>query len=105
MSTRTKKQSQFKAENQAKILASHFIKNREEFSVADIAQWLGIHHAIAARYLSELADGAQIARRNKNSGEIAFSKKAPALLTKAWRLRTDAELGIISERTAPTVRP
>jgi Fic family protein len=88
--------TKLKHEQQEKILASHFIKNREEFSVADIAQWLGIHHAIAARYLNELADGAQIARRNKNSGEIAFSKKAPALLTKAWRFRTDEQLGIVA---------
>ena len=88
--------TKLKHEQQEKILASHFIKNREEFSVADIAQWLGIHHAIAARYLNELADGAQIARRNKNSGEIAFSKKAPALLTKAWRFHTDEQLGIVA---------
>jgi len=99
--------TKLKHEQQEKILASHFIKNREEFSVADIAQWLGIHHAIAARYLNELADGAQIARRVADAeyvkisghgphGTHVYSRKPTAFARMRIRKHTDEQLGIVT---------
>jgi len=77
-----------------RILASHFVESGEYFSVADVAAWLGVEHTIARYYLNELADGSKLAQRQSSGGELVFAKKPSPLLKKAWRTRSDRDVGI-----------
>jgi hypothetical protein len=83
-----------KAENHRKILEAPFHISGEDFTTADVANYLKICHGIAHGYLTELSDAGKIARRQKNKQTVTYSKKPSALLRMAWRKRSDGQLGI-----------
>jgi len=91
-----KSRTESRLQHMDKILSSHFVKNREDFSVADIAAYLGLNHSIARRYLESLVDGNKLQCRLNAAGHYVYNRKPPSLLRMPWRKKTNQELGIVA---------
>ena len=95
---------QDRVENLNTIIASTFVKSGEMFSVADIAHFLDVNHATAAKYLDDLMEEGRLSRykaktQSKNGASWVYSKKATGFISRKIRKHTDEELGICRQST------
>ena len=90
---------QDRADNLEAILRSPLVKSGERFSIATMADYLGVAHGSAAKYLDDLMEMSKlsrtVAKNNRNNGSTyEYSRKATGFISLKIRKHTDYELGI-----------
>ena len=85
---------QDRADNLEAILRSTLVKSGEKFSIATMADYLGVAHGSAAKYLDDLMEMSKLSVSYTKNGSLEYSRKATGFISIKIRKHTDEELGI-----------
>ncbi len=66
----------------------------ESFTIADIKPYLETPN-MAAAHLRELSDANKLTVMQKPQGELHYARKPTDMLRKAWRIRTNGQIGLV----------